>query len=150
MIVEDSGVDFWEIEFDFDALLVTTNGVVKNDGRLVMGAGIARQFARQYPMLPRTFGDWVRKVGNVPCCAHIDTDRAIISMPTKHHFKDKSDIQLIADSAMEVAKIVNHWGYARVLAAAPGCGMGGLKWEQVRPILHDIWDDRFTVLKPEG
>ena len=33
--------DIWEVKCDF--LCITTNGIVKKDGRLVMGAGIAKE-----------------------------------------------------------------------------------------------------------
>ena len=33
---------------EFDAICVTTNGVVRPNGRLVMGGGIARMFRNRY------------------------------------------------------------------------------------------------------
>ena len=46
--------DFWqEIEDNsYDAICCTTNKIVKNNGELVMGAGIAKQFKAKYPDLP--------------------------------------------------------------------------------------------------
>lgn len=148
MIELNSGEDFWDLIHKFDALLVTTNGIVKKDGTLVMGAGIARQFADRYPTVPRTLGDWVTKLGNEPCCIH-GKNRAIISMPTKEHWKLDSKYDLIESSAHAVNDIISKWGFKRVLSTRPGCGMGKLQWSDVKNILGDIWDDKYTVLGPK-
>jgi len=139
--------DFWDLANKFDAILVTTNGILKKDHTLVMGAGIARQFAEKFPTVPKTLGDWVRENGNKPCCIH-GSARSIISMPTKNHFKDNSDLDLITKSAILVKEIADRWGFKTILSTAPGCGMGNLAWAEVKPVIAGIWDDRFTVLTP--
>ena len=144
-----SETDFWSICEDYDALLVTTNEFVKKDSRLAMGAGIAKQFADRYPTVPKTLGDWVNNVGNLPCCIH-GSNRSIISMPTKTHFKLDSNMDLIQISAYGVLDIVEKWGFERILSTAPGCGMGNLKWADVFAKLSEIWDDRFTVILPRA
>jgi len=147
MIVDNTGRDFWDMKDEFDALLITTNGVLAKDGRLVMGAGIAKQCAVRHPTIPKTLGDWVQFVGNVPCCIH-GNNRAIISFPTKHHWATPSRIELISASAVEIVKIVNKWQFKKILSTAPGCGLGKLEWDVVRPVLEGIFDNRFTVIRP--
>ena len=46
-----------------DAICVTTNGMIKNDGLAVMGAGIAKEADNRYK-LARTFGQKLRETGN--------------------------------------------------------------------------------------
>ena len=138
--------DFWDEETIYDYICVTTNGMVKNDGCLVMGAGMAKQFAIRYPELPRLLGVLVKEGGNRPYV--IKGQPNLVSFPTKHDWRNDSDIRLIADSAKIIRNIVE----GTVLSTRPGCGLGGLDWHKhVRPMLEEIWlEDRFTIISPEG
>lgn len=53
--------DFWDenirLDHTYDAICCTTNQVVKSNGRLVMGAGIARQFRDVYNGLDLEWGN---------------------------------------------------------------------------------------------
>ena len=140
--------DFWAISNNFAALIVTTNGVVKSNGELVMGAGIAKQFATRYPSLPSCLGTEVKIRGNLAAVMKLpDLEHFIISYPTKNHFKDKSQRQLLIRNAKEILDIVEYHGIQSVLSVRPGCGLGGLSWEEVKPILEKCgWDDRFTII----
>jgi hypothetical protein len=42
--------NFWDIWLDYDTSCCTTNCVVKSNGELVMGAGIAKQFTETFPI----------------------------------------------------------------------------------------------------
>ncbi len=42
--------DMWSVYDQADLFLVTTNGVVTRYGKLVMGAGIARQTKERFPV----------------------------------------------------------------------------------------------------
>ena len=46
-----------------DAICVTTNGIVKKNGELVMGAGIAKAMADKYPDLAKVLGKKVNTTG---------------------------------------------------------------------------------------
>ena len=36
--------------------------------------------------------------------------------------------------------------FSSVLLPKPGCANGGLNWEQVKPLLEQYLDDRFTII----
>ncbi|AGB50609.1 hypothetical protein Metho_2469 (plasmid) [Methanomethylovorans hollandica DSM 15978] len=130
--------DLWNSGCDYTA--VTTNSIIKKNGTLVMGAGVAKQASLRYPGLPRILAEHVRKNGNIP---YIVPEYRIVSFPTKYNWKDPSDLSLIRESARKIADILpidSSCGLSK-----PGCGNGGLKWEQVKPLIEDILDDRFTV-----
>ncbi len=142
-----------------DAICVTTNGVVKANGELVMGAGIAKAFAERWPSLPLRLGQAVKAHGNVvmvnkawevsPQKIHTMPSYHIISFPTKHHWKDKSDLGLIIRSAKQLVVVADKLNLKQVVLTRPGCGLGGLDWEtQVKPVLEPILDDRFNIITP--
>ncbi|NJL51030.1 MAG: hypothetical protein HC930_00400 [Hydrococcus sp. SU_1_0] len=77
------------------ALCVTTNGVVKANGQAVMGAGMAKAFTRIYPQLPIILGQRLTGSGNQVHYLLTDGNVHILSFPTKHHWRDSSDLFLI-------------------------------------------------------
>ncbi len=145
--------DLWKPELlsSSDAICFTSNGIVKADGSLVMGAGVAKEFAEYYPWLPKVMGHKVKLLGNIPHLINYYNfttyKPAIISFPTKHHWKNPSDLELIKKSASALKKITDTKGYNKVVLPRPGVGLGGLSWpEQVKPAIENILDDRFCVV----
>jgi O-acetyl-ADP-ribose deacetylase (regulator of RNase III) len=146
-------------DINADAICVTTNGVTKANGELVMGKGIALEFKNKFPSLPAVLGKAVKKNGNV---VHVNKaweitpynlgntpSYHIISFPTKHDWRDKSDINLIIQSAQQAVIVADKLGLKKVLLPRPGCGLGGLNWEkEVKPAIEGILDDRFWIVTP--
>lgn len=135
-------------EQEADAICVTTNGVVKANGELVMGAGLALEFKRRYPGLSSNLGILVDNHGNHSflCYQINDPSTGIISLPTKNNWKANSDLALITRSCRELVDIADKKYFERIVLPRPGCGMGGLKWKDVKPHIEDILDDRFYVI----
>jgi hypothetical protein len=135
--------DLWT--FPAGVIVVTTNGVVKRDGSLVMGGGCALEAAQRYPDLPIMLGQAVREFGNEPFWTLWPDGIQIVSFPTKHHWRDKSDILLIEKGASKIAGMTVLRDQA-VVMPRPGCGLGGLKWDAVKAVIAPILDDRFHVI----
>jgi hypothetical protein len=139
--------EFWEAAAKSDVILVTTNGIVRKDGKLVMGGGIALQFAEKFPSCPLAFGKLVSSRGNVPHLISRANGPHLLSNPTKRHYRDPSPLDLVYESACKIKQIVDAHGFSKVLSTPPGCGLGGLHWEEVEPVLQRArWDSRFTVI----
>ena len=136
--------DLWTI--DADARCVTTNSEIKRDGRLVMGAGVAKQAIKRYPDLDARIASLIKVFGNLP---FYFADLGIISFPTKNDWRDPSDIDLIRNSAEHAKWIADAHGLKRIVLTRPGCGCGGLYWPHVREVIAPILDNRFTVITPE-
>lgn len=135
-----------------DAICVTTNGVTRSDGRAVMGAGVARIAADRYPGIDKVLGLQIIAGGNHARVLHeggVDPwsfeSRAIVSLPTKSHWLDPSPVELVMRSAGELVELADERGWESVITPRPGCGLGGLDWEELKPALEEIWDDRFWV-----
>lgn len=140
-------------EVEADAICCPTNGIVKQNGELVMGAGLAKQFAERYLWLPKRLGREVSEQGNVVAVCQVDTTTGepdVVSFPTKHHWKFPSDLDLIKKSAKALVQWTDHFGWKKVVLPRVGCGLGQLDWEtQVKPVLEEILDDRFYVITPQ-
>jgi hypothetical protein len=147
-------LDLWSVRAD--AKCVTTNGVVRKDGKLVMGAGIAKEAADRYPFMPRQIGDAVGRRGNHVYAFNMRwynvfdfaNDFYLVTFPTKEHWRSPSTLELIERSARELKKIADENYWRKVLLPRPGCGLGGLSWDDdVRHVIASILsDDRFVVV----
>lgn len=131
-----------------DWVCITTNGIVKDNGENVMGVGVAKQASERYHDLALRIGSHISASGNIP--GFFDAEK-IISFPVKHHWNDNADLVLIKDSAQDIAdtarELAEDYVIHHIFSPFPGCGAGGLKWEQVRPVIEPIFDERFTLVE---
>lgn len=138
--------DLWEYE-PADVRCVTTNGTVKRNGEAVMGRGCAKEAAERFPWVQLALGALLRDRGNhVHQLGYDDWGVLIYSFPVKHNWWEKADLALIARSAHELMEEIKACGFENVLLPRPGCGNGGLRWEDVRPVLEPILDGRVTII----
>lgn len=141
-----------------DAICVTTNGIVKANGELTMGKGLALEFKERYPSLALTLGRAVEKYGNIVLVnkgwemtsSNWDDTPGyhIVTFPTKNHWRDKASLSLIKRSAEQLVIATDRMGWKKVVLSRPGCGLGGLQWPQVKAVLEPILDDRFYIITP--
>lgn len=140
------------------AKCLTTNGFVKKNGEAVMGAGVALQAKNRWPSLAYHLGESIYNYGNHVLSLgneyDVETDHVTrwFSFPVKHHWREKADMELIKRSAFELTAKVNQFenfydeSFNTVLIPKPGCGNGGLRWEDVKEVIEPILDDRFVVI----
>lgn len=157
--------DIWEIGYEWFhqgkdvGITITTNGFYRKDGKAVMGRGVAKEAAERFPWLPINLGSHLKYNGNIPVWYGADFNPdtggsiVILTFPVKPQYgprgemgwKAKADLNLIKESADYLAS--QAWQIPNnILVPRPGCGNGGLKWEQVKPVIEPILDDRFTVV----
>ena len=133
-----------------DAICVTTNGIVKKNGELVMGAGIAKAMANKYPDLAKVLGKKVNTTGKNIVFKGIEAKdnqgTYILSFPTKNDYRSKSDLELIRRSAIRLKYLADIHKLNNIIIPCPGIGCGGLKKADVVNLLKDILDDRFTII----
>lgn len=135
--------DLWEVPADVRC--VTTNGTVTRAGN-VMGGGCAREAAERYPDAPRALGELILCHGN-----HVYLLNAeLVAFPTKDEVRDPSTVERIRQSIDELIALTDLYGWRKVALPRPGCGLGGLTWSDVLPILAPL-DDRFLIVDfPKG
>lgn len=140
-MIEQSGDMFYDYLEPDVMYVITTNGFVKNDGTLVMGAGIAKDVQRLQKNLPAYLGDMVLAWGNRPYLLPGN----LATLPVKHHWKDRADIDLINTSLRRLRDLWSSVGRPRLYLPRPGCGNGKLSWYSVRPFVEDVFGNEEGV-----
>lgn len=135
--------DIWDTT---GVVVVPTNGTLNANGHLVMGAGVALEARLRHIHLPAKLGNFVSVYGNRVFYLKAES---ILSFPTKQHWKDLSNIQLIQQSGRQAVEIADKFNLNRIILPRVGCGYGGLTWDFVRGFLSPILDDRFVVLSKD-
>jgi len=144
--------NFWDHVDDFAAICCTTNQMTNTNSGLVMGAGIAKDFAMRYKWLP---AEWGRRI---KCGDHHDglmitgilnkeklSVKYLIAFPTKYDWRNKSDLELIEKTSWTLTQVATIMGWKKILLPRPGCSNGGLKWDLVKSRIGFL-DDRFWVI----
>ena len=133
--------------FPAQARIITTNGTVKKDGTCVMGRGCASEAKSKYPDLPLMLGQAISGLGNEAFWFPMPSaNEPLISFPVKHNWWEKADLKLIQQSARKIVSMRALEHMVAIVMPRPGCGNGGLKWEDVKPVLEPILDDRFIAI----
>ena len=139
---------------EVDALVNTVNTVG------VMGKGIALQFKRAFPANFRAYhaacarGEirlgrvWPFDTGK------LGPRRYILNFPTKHHWRNASQLSDIAAGLDSLVSAVQEHHIESLAIPALGCGNGGLDWADVLPLIEHACSRmpgvRAVVFAPEG
>ena len=139
---------------DAEALVNTVNCVG------VMGRGIALQFRKAFPDNYQAYKAACHRNALSPGKLFIhrldrlNNPRFIINFPTKRHWRGKSRIKDIASGLDTLVREVRA-RHIRSIAMPPlGCGLGGLDWNEVRPLIERAFNDlphvRVLLYEPTG
>lgn len=143
MVVYDDSNDLFSSKAD--ALVNPVNCVG------FMGRGLAKEFKKRFP---ECFEPYVRACKErklIPgrlmfIRLQIEPDLfkpsrpAVILFPTKDHWRGKSHIDWIKQGLTFLRSRYAEWELSSVAMPRIGCGLGGLDWESVRPLIHDAFD----------
>lgn len=124
------------LQAEVEALVNTVNCVG------VMGKGLALQFKKAFPANCREY-EAACKAGEVipgRMLVHDNgervTPRYIVNFPTKRHWKQPSRIEDIAAGLDALVAEVSRLGIRSIAIPPLGCGLGGLDWNLVRPMIE--------------
>ncbi|MEX2223219.1 MAG: macro domain-containing protein [Candidatus Rokuibacteriota bacterium] len=142
------------IEVDAEALVNTVNC----DG--FMGKGIALQFKQAYPENFRVY-ERACRAGEVepgrmlvfPTNSLVNP-KYIINFPTKRHWREKSRIEYITSGLRALIEETRRLQIGSIAVPPLGCGLGGLDWREVRPLIERAFAElphvRVTLFEPTG
>lgn len=106
----------------------------------IAGAGLAKQWAIRYPQQHKFYADACRdkknpfKVGTILPVR--TSDRVFICFPTKIAPQRRSDLSWIEDGLYALKRYVSTRQIKSIAIPALGCGLGGLLWEEVKPLIE--------------
>ena len=109
----------------------------------VMGKGLALQFKERFPDNFREYAEACYQGRLKPGQMLVfnnhrpDVHRYIINFPTKRHWKDQSRTRDICTGLRALAGEIEDRRIASVALPALGCGLGGLRWSDVKPIIRE-------------
>ncbi len=134
--------DIWKLHEDGLYVVIPTNGTVKSNGEAVMGRGLAFQASLRFQNLPQVLGTKLLQSGNN---VYIMPEYRLITFPVKHQWHQMADPVLIEQSLVQLVGKVRLINKYPVALPRVGCGNGGLKWDDVRPLLEKHLDVNFVV-----
>lgn len=139
---------------EVDALVNTVNCVG------FMGKGIALQFKQAFPENNLQYEQACAREEVVPGKMMIHDNgglvmpRWIINFPTKRHWRANSRIEDIESGLVALVSDVRRLGIKSIAVPPLGCGLGGLQWTQVRPLIEkafaDLVDVKVLLFEPTG
>lgn len=127
----------------------------------VMGRGIALQFKKAFP---ENYKEYKRvcdgrllqpgKMLTFDTRSLTNEQRYIINFPTKRHWKGKSRMEDVVSGLCALVAEVQEKNIASIAIPPLGCGLGGLRWEDVRAEIEkafaELPDVKVYVYEPTG
>jgi len=142
------------LEAEADALVNTVNCVG------YMGKGIALQFKQAFPSNFKAYEAAVEAEEVAPGRmlvfenSQLLQPRYIINFPTKRHYRGKSRIEDIVTGLRALIEEVRRLRIQSIAVPPLGCGLGGLDWGEVRPMIEaafsDLPDVQVLLFEPAG
>ena len=142
------------LQADAEALVNTVNCVG------IMGRGVALQFRKAFPENYKVYKALCDRKELEPGKVlvfdmnRLHNPRFIINFPTKRHWKSKSRIEDIQAGLVALVEEVRQRQIQSIALPPLGCGLGGLNWNEVRPMIERAFealpDMRVLVYEPAG
>ncbi|HPI88467.1 MAG TPA: macro domain-containing protein [Spirochaetota bacterium] len=117
----------------------------------VMGRGIALSFKKAFPENYHEYKEACDRGEVVPgkMFVYITGDiferKYIINFPTKRHWKGESRLEDIKAGLFDLIKTVKEYNIKSITVPPLGCGLGGLDWKVVRPLIEKAFEELSDV-----
>lgn len=139
---------------DVEALVNSVNCVG------IMGRGVALQFKQAWPENFKAYVAACRRGEVQPgrmlvvATGRLTNPRYIVNFPTKRHWRGKSRLEDIESGLAALVETIRQYDIRSIALPPLGCGLGGLEWAQVRPLIEaafaDLPEVRVVVYEPAG
>lgn len=103
----------------------------------VMGKGIALKFKKLYPEMFKKYQSFCEnkmlEIGKL--WLYKSETKWILNFPTKIHWRNPSKIEYIEKGLQKFVAMYREKNITSIAFPKLGCGNGGLKWEDVKPLM---------------
>lgn len=111
-----------------------------------MGAGLALKFKEKFPGNYRHFNKACRGCNILPgTIVKYNTDKEepeyILNLTTKDHWENYSKLEYIISGMKALIQAIQFYDIESIAIPALGCGLGGLQWRDVKPIIENAFTD---------
>jgi O-acetyl-ADP-ribose deacetylase (regulator of RNase III) len=110
----------------------------------VMGKGIALEFKKRFPANYEFYRQACEQgqvqIGKMLVFPTQSLQpQYIINFPTKQHWRGRSKLEYIQRGLQDLVCVVQQQGIRSIALPPLGCGHGGLRWEQVKPLIEQAF-----------
>lgn len=117
--------------------------------RGVMGKGLALQFKKAFPDNFAAYSKACKAgevvVGKMHVFERPTSPRVIVNFPTKEHYSDPSQLEYVRDGLVDLVLQVRRLRVRSIAIPMLGCGLGGLAWSDVRPLIVAAFEEMPAV-----
>lgn len=116
-----------------------------------MGAGLAKAFKSAYPLMFKSYVAACRSGELQVGVMHVYPiggllPRYVINFPTKQHWRNPSKLEYVERGLIALREVITDLELSSVAVPALGCGLGGLEWTVVRPMILSALSSVPTVI----
>lgn len=111
-----------------------------------MGRGLAKHLALSFPGVEDEYRAACNEGWLHPGHPYLHELRgatlpyAMAFFPTKNHWRQPSSIDWVSEGLDRLVAMLVNAGYSSVAIPALGCGLGGLDWTEVQPLIESTFD----------
>ena len=111
----------------------------------IMGKGLALQFKKAFPENFKAYAAACKRAEVLPRRMFVFETKQlvppqfVINFPTKRHWRDKSRIDDIECGLAALVEIIYQRRIHSIAIPPLGCGLGGLNWADVRPMIESAF-----------
>jgi hypothetical protein len=126
--------------------MFTANSTLKNDGKLVMGAGCAKTVRDTYHGIDKMFGDKIGHLSEFNVLFVKHNEQWIGAFQTKINWQESSPMFIVMDSVNKLTRIANERPLWTFHLPCPAINHGGQKVEDILPMLEQLPDNVIIYL----
>ena len=110
----------------------------------IAGAGLAKAFREKFPEEHLRYVDACKsgmlRSGKVFVCKinNHDKFKYIVYFPTKRHWTEKSTISMVTTGLLSLVQAIKQNNIKSIAIPRIGCGLGGLSWNVVLPLIRSM------------
>lgn len=136
--------DIFSFHNETYSICLPSNASYREDGTAILDDEVSKIFQKKYPDFSEELGDKLELYGNQ--LFYFEHYNAF-SFPIKNGWNEKPDLRIIEQSCKDLSNQAKYLYGFPILMPKPGCYPGGLRWEEVQPLLEYYIPDVLIITK---